>query len=204
MSAPITINLAVEDRLSEDVLRKLVESSGRPFDIGTCYHRGGFGYLKSKIAGFNAAAERIPFLVLTDLDRCECAPSLIAEWLPNRRSPKLLFRIAVREVEAWLLADRQGLATYLGISEANIPRNPESLTDPKQALISCARKSKRRSLREAIVPATGTTSKLGPDYNACLGRFVAEYWQPELAQAESESLERTIRCIGNLGSSVYQ
>jgi hypothetical protein len=198
MSVPVTINLAVEDRLSEDVLRKLVESSERQFAIGTCYCRGGFGYLKSKIAGFNAAAERTPFLVLTDLDRCECAPSLIADWLPKRRSSNLMFRIAVREVEAWLLADRRGLADYLGIAEASIPRNPESLADPKEVLISCARKSKRRLLREAILPAAGTTSKVGPDYNACLGRFVTSCWRPDLAQAESESLARTIRCLRKL------
>lgn len=198
MSVPLAINLAVEDRLSEDVLRKLVATSGRSIEIATCYRRGGFGYLKSKIAGFNLAARRIPFLVLTDLDRCECAPSLIADWLPHKRSPNLLFQIAVREVEAWLLAHRQGLASYFGVAEASIPRNPESLPDPKQALILCARKSKRRAIREAIVPARGTTAKLGPNYNACLGRFVANLWQPEIAKAEAESLARAILCLSSV------
>lgn len=195
MSGPIALNLAVEDSLSEAVLRRMLAVLGSRFEVANCFGHGGFGYLKKSVKGFNNAAKGIPFLLLTDLDKDECAPSLIAEWLPVTRHHNLLFRVAVREVEAWLLAHRSALADYFAVSEAHIPVDPESLPDPKQSLIAAARKSRRREIREAIVPAAGTSAKQGPDYNACLGRFVIENWDPHEAQKQSDSLKRTMRCL---------
>jgi len=42
----IPINLAVEDPLSEAVLRAILRQSNRPYELGTCYCQGGYGYLK--------------------------------------------------------------------------------------------------------------------------------------------------------------
>ncbi len=101
----IPIQLAVEDSLSESVLRAIIRHSGRDYQIGVCYCRGGFGYLKTKIAGFNNAAKRTPFVVLADLDDSECDPLMIRKWLPNGAIRNLIFRMAVREIESWVLAD---------------------------------------------------------------------------------------------------
>ncbi len=76
----IPVNLVVEDFLSEAVLRRLLENSNQPFAVGACYCHGGFGYIKSKIMGFNHAAKGTPFLVLTDLDQAECPPAMLKEW----------------------------------------------------------------------------------------------------------------------------
>jgi len=65
----IPIQLAVEDELSEKVLRRLLTDSDRPFHVSSVINRGGYGYLKSKIDGFNKSAKGLPFLVLTDLDQ---------------------------------------------------------------------------------------------------------------------------------------
>lgn len=54
--------------------------------------------------GFNFAARLTPFLVLADLDRIECAPKLIRDWLPVEKHPNPVFRVAVREVESWVQA----------------------------------------------------------------------------------------------------
>jgi len=83
MNDIIPINLAVEDILTEEVLRNMLNRSSRRFAVGSCFRRSGFGYLKSKITGFNNAAKGIPFLVVTDLDETECPPVLIKEWLPS-------------------------------------------------------------------------------------------------------------------------
>ena len=115
------VNLAVEDDLSEVVLRTMLHKSGRQYAVCFCYGRSGFGYLKRKIVGFNNAAKGTPFLVLTDLDKKECAPLLIQEWLQVPKHPNLLFRIAVRSVESWLLADRTSFASYLGVQRNSIP-----------------------------------------------------------------------------------
>ena len=113
-----TINIAVEDSLSEAVIRKIIQHSHRQFTIGYCYCKGGYGYLKRTIRGFNNAAKGTPFLVLTDLE-AECPPIQIREWLPEPAHQNLLFRIAVKEVESWLLSDRMGsrkTILYLSVS----------------------------------------------------------------------------------------
>lgn len=189
--SPIFINLAVEDELSEAVLRRILAYTERPFSVAACYRRGGYGYLKERINGFNQAARATPYLVLTDLDRVECPPLLIREWFSHPKHPNLLFRVAVREVEAWLLADGTGVAHFFGVAESLIPRNVEALADPKQALINLARRSRRKMLREAIVPPPGSTRQQGPDYNGALFPFVQQ-WNIDEAMQNSLSLKRTV------------
>ena len=70
---------------------------------------------------FNHGAKGTPFILLTDLDKNECAPMLIQEWLTDPLHPNLIFRVAVHEVEAWILADREAFAPFLGISPAGHP-----------------------------------------------------------------------------------
>jgi hypothetical protein len=188
MDGPIPVQLVVEDPLSEAVVRRLLQDL--PIAIGACYGRQGFGYIRKKIGAFNHAAKVCPFLVLTDLDTRECAAALIREWLPQHRHPNLLFRVAVREVESWLLADPAGLAAFLGIASRIIPTDPDSLDDPKRTLIDLTRTSRKRDLREAIVPRPGSTAAIGPDYNGALAGFVAQNWNPVEAGRRSDSLRR--------------
>lgn len=192
MTETIYIHLAVEDVLSEEVLRKLLAIFGPRFEVGQCYRQRGYGYLKKQAACFNQASRITPFLMLTDLDTGVCPASLIAEWLPTARHSNFLFRVAVREVESWLLADRATLARFLSVSPAVIPRDPETLPDPKRELISIAKSSRRREVREAIVPSPKTTAKQGPDYNGCLARFVSEHWNPDAAKGSADSLRRIL------------
>jgi hypothetical protein len=47
----IPIILAVEDALSEAVLKEMLKQSKRPFfRYGTCLNRGGYGYIKKIIS----------------------------------------------------------------------------------------------------------------------------------------------------------
>lgn len=192
---PIPINLAVEDFLSEKVLRKILRFTKRPYTPGTCFCKGGYGYLKKSITGYNHAAKTTPFLVLADLDNIECPPALIREWLPHPKHPNLLFRIAVREIEAWLLAHREAFAEFLGIPVRSIPFIVDTINDPKQFLLSLAKKSKKRQLREAITPAPGSTARVGPDYNGQLGVFVERWWNVASAMRHSPSLKRTVKAV---------
>ncbi len=191
----IPINLAVEDTLSEAVLKEMLKQSQRPFSIGTCLNRGGYGYLKRILPGLNHAAQGMTYLVLTDLDTAECRLAIISEWLTQPKHPNLLFRVAVREVEAWLLAHREAFAEFLGISVTLIPNNVDEIPDPKQLLINLARKSKKRNLRDAIVPAVNSTAKIGKDYNGQLIQFVQHNWQVESAQVNSPSLQRAMNAV---------
>jgi hypothetical protein len=197
MSNIIPIHLAVEDILSEAVLRMLLKQSGKNFEVGSCFRRRGFGYLRTKIEGFNNAAKGTPFLVLTDLDQSECAPRLIKEWLTSRKQPNLIFRVAVRAVESWLLAHRKALSGFFGISENQFPSDPDGIPNPKKFLIRLAAKSRKRELRKSIVPAPGSTALIGPDYNGKMIEFVEREWQVREAVKYSQSLKKAVTAINS-------
>jgi hypothetical protein len=194
-SDAIVINLVVEDDLSEAVLRKILQQSLKNFYIGACFGKKGFGYIKSKIAGFNKSAKGTPFFVLADLDRNECPPLLINEWLGEPIHPNLLFRIAVRQVESWILADRNGFAKFLGISVKNLPHNPDEENDSKHALIDIVSRSRKSNLKRAILPIPGGTAKVGPAYNSELSRFIYGYWNLQNAIECSPSLRKTVLAV---------
>lgn len=193
MTTPIPINLVVEDVLSEAVLRAVLGAHSR-FAVEVCHIGRGYGYIKQKIGAFNNAAKGTPYFILADL-AAECAPTQNSQWLRVPAKPNLLFRIAVKEIESWVLADRIGVASFLGISETLIPVSVDEIVDPKHFLIELARRSRRRVLREAIVPRSNTTAKIGPDYNGQLCSFVAKEWNVQAAVASSRSLRRAIDAI---------
>ncbi|NVM22149.1 MAG: hypothetical protein HWN68_10270 [Desulfobacterales bacterium] len=195
MNDVIPINLAVEDPLSEIVVRVMLQQSGRHYAVGTCFGHYGFGYLKKRVNGFNNAAQGTPFLVLTDLDQTDCPPVLIREWFSSPIHNNLLFRIAVREVEAWLLAHRSAFAAFLGVREALVPDNPDELIDPKRSLIELTAKSRKRGIRDAIIPRAGSTARIGPDYNGQLISYVQNNWKAKEAINHSTSLSKAFHAI---------
>jgi hypothetical protein len=186
----IDIALATEDALSEAVAIALLQQSGREYRIWQRLRRKGFGYLKSKAHAFNQMAfSGLPVLLLTDLDRHPCAPALRRDWLPGPISERLLFRVAVREVESWLIADPEGLAGFLGISRAKIPLAPDQLPEAKGSLLSLVKTSRKRALRSEILPAPGSTAPVGLGYNLQWSRFVRDHWSPRRAAERSPSLQ---------------
>ncbi len=187
----IPVNLVYEDQISEFVMIKLVNSTGK-YRIVNTYSEGGFGYIKKNLNGFNTASKGCPFFVLTDLDTVECAPSLIQNWLKVPSHPNLLFRVAVREVEAWLLADIEGFSIYTGISIANLSKNPEELVDPKLELLNLIRKCRKRDIREDILPRDEFAA-IGPNYNGRLAEYVSLFWSIERASKRSKSLQKALQ-----------
>lgn len=182
--------LAVEDALSEALGRKLIAHHfGPDIDI-TVLMRNGNGYLKTNISKFIDIARHYPLLLITDLDNLECAPSLKKSWLNGRREPEeMVFRVAVREVETWLLADFQGFAGFLGLAVNAFPAEPESIADPKAALLKLASKC-RNGKNKDILPKPGSTSKIGLGYNDALCGFVENDWDLIAASGVSNSLNR--------------
>ncbi len=191
----IYFSVAVEDALSEVVARHLIEQSS--FRVLSCYRKGGYGYLKSRIHGFNEAAKASPFFMLTDLDKYACATELKTDWLKQTPHPNFLFRIAVRSVESWLLADAEGLATFFRVSKKLIPDKPDELPNPKAKVIELAKRSSKREIREDIVPKQNSTAKIGPNYNGRLGSFINTSWNLQRAIKHSESLHRAFNALKN-------
>lgn len=114
-------------------------------------------------------------------------------------SSQLMIRVAVLEIEAWLLADRVGVAQWRSVAASRVPDNPEGISDPKRTLIELASRSRNRHLREAIVPRRGTgTHQVGPGYNQSVGEFASQFWNPETARSHAPSLNRAIIRIAEL------
>ncbi len=196
------VNLAVEDELGEQMLRVLLNQSGRVFHIGTVRGKQGSGFLKKSLNAFNNAAKGTAYIVFTDLDDRPCAPFLIEEWFncsmaryATRRHTNLLFRIAVREVESWILADRDAIAKFLGVSVQLIPAQTDLIQDPKALLLTLANKSRKRSLRDDLVPRLGDQRRVGPDYNGRLSEFLHSSWRATVAELNSSSLARARRAL---------
>lgn len=191
MTAHHYVVLVREDELSEAVLRRLIEHSERSFIVHTAITTRGFGGIKAGIDRFRNACKAVPHVVLTDLDQIECAPELLDTWGAVNLPALLLIRVAVREIEAWLIADRSGLASFLNIPERRLPTQPEAELDPKQTLINAARRSRARFARE-IVPEPGSPRSVGPLYNAHMIRFVRQAWDVSNASLSAPSLARTV------------
>jgi len=194
--------LAVEDELSEAVgVRIIRETLGCDIAVQVL-RKGGFGYLKSKLRSFAEMSRHYAVLMITDLDMEVCASSLKATWFVGIEQPeKFVFRVAVREIESWLLADTHQLAGFLGVQEAVIPRDPDSVNDPKASLIQIARKAKRE-LRDDIVPDRGVKAKQGLGYNKALCPFVATNWNIQHAAKNSESLRRACYRVAELADRI--
>ena len=197
---PIPIRLAVEDELSEWVARRALAE--RPVDYRVCatYTRGGVGYLKRQARAFNNAAKASPFLVLADLDRYKCPPELVKDWLGCPQHKHFLLRVAVREVESWLLADMAGLCEYLGLKTPSALSSFEGLVDPKLELLKLALHCPSRMKRDSLVwcdPADGRLRQ-GPDYNGTLAPFVRDRWNLRTAQIHCRSLERLFLALARI------
>lgn len=184
--------VAVEDDLSAAAMRKLIRVSGREFVITRIMNARGYGQLKANIARFKTACYVLPHLVLTDLDKYPCPPALLEDWDATTLPPQLLLRIAVREVEAWLLADSEGIATFLSVAKNKIPNDPEAEADPKRTLINLARKSRKRRIAIELVPEAGSSARIGPLYNERLAEFVEKTWNVERARTVAPSLDRAL------------
>ncbi len=194
--------LATEDALSEAVAETMLRQSGGHV-VHTRLRRNGFGYLKSKIGALNQMAHTVmPVLLVTDLDQWRCPPALIADWLPGGPDPCLLFRVAVRETESWLLADRWAFAEFLCLPTVMVPERPDELMDPKAALLKLVRKSKRRDLKQDILPARGVSFPVGLGYNDRLIHFVRERWDSQKAAQVSASLARTVARVARFNTGM--
>jgi hypothetical protein len=137
--------------------------------------------------------------VLVDLDQdATCAAELCRDWIATKAA-KLCFRVAVRAVESWLLADRESIAKFLSVTQSRIPIDPESELNPKQIMVDLAAKSKRRSIREDMVPRPGSGRSVGAAYTSRLIEFVqSPLWRPLVAAERAQSLQRCRRCLKQL------
>lgn len=191
ISDRIVISGAVEGPTDQAVLYRLLKHVG--VELGPVYGGKGKSYLRKHIAGYNEAARHSSWIVLVDLNQdADCAPPFRESWIP-RPAPHMCFRVAVRAVESWFFADVERLARFLSVGRARIPTLPEQVEDPKATMVELARQSRKRDIREDMVPRPGSGRKVGPAYASRLMEFAQNSWRPQVAAARCDSLRRCIQ-----------
>lgn len=192
MSKILEVALVVEDVLSLVVMEKVLTHTGRGYKVVRTMVERGVDNIRQSIAKYRNASNALAHVVLTDLDNAPCPPFLREQWGVATLPDSMLFRIAVREVEAWVLADRVGFADFAGIPQSKVSQTPETLVDPKQSLINLVRQSRNRRLATELVPLQGSSMSKGPLYNERLSQFVRERWDVAAAMQTAPSLKRTV------------
>lgn len=172
--------------------RLIVAAGGRP---GTDYvaRRGprGKGALDERIRGLVIAARHgLRVLVLRDLDEDPCAGPVVRRLAPNPPST-LSLRLAVRAVEAWLLADHDGMAKGLTVSPTALPALPETLADPKGELRRIGKISRDSEVRRLCA---GTPQVFG----GLTAALATDCWDPCRAARRAPSLARALKRLRTL------
>ena len=183
-----------EDEITHQIMLRLYDFFQGCFSESKAIPCYGNGKMKRRINAYNNASQFGHYFIITDLDNYQCASFLIKDWLQDQRSGKLLFRVAVHEVESWLLADRENFAAFFSISQNLVPLKPDNETDPKRIVISLAKRSRKREIREAVVPIDEYAS-IGPGYNIQFQNFIQNSWDIESARKNSPSLDRAIKSL---------
>jgi hypothetical protein len=106
----IRVNVLVEGSTDEPVAKRLLKHSG--LEVGIVYGRKGKPDLLRRLPNYNQAAQFAPWFIVVDLDTdSQCPSQALSKWLPDP-SIGMRFRIAVRAIEAWLLADKENMAQF--------------------------------------------------------------------------------------------
>ena len=204
MATPVVLTAAVEGLADEVLLKRICDSVGA--SVGQVYGRYGKSYILKNLNGYNHSAQFRHWVVLVDLDNDgPCVPEVLPRWLPAP-SRLMRLRVAVRELESWLLADSERIAKFLGVAVAEIPADPDSIADPKRLMVQLARSSRRRAIREDMVPNVGSGQQVGPAYTSRMIEFIQSVeagWRPDVAAGNSDSLRRCISAISNLARQEF-
>jgi hypothetical protein len=192
------IHLVPEGHMEEPTGRRLIAFCGH--SLGTIYNsRRGCGYIRSRAALYHSlATSHSGVLVLTDFRDAgaPCPVAALDAYLLHKiphPAPSFIFRFAVNELESWLMADRSGLAQFLGVPVTRLPKEPEAEEKPKRTLVAIARHSSKTRIRDGLAPPPGSQASVGPLYRAMMSVFIEQRWNIEAATANAPSLERCVR-----------
>jgi len=190
------IHLLAEGHLEVPVASKLLAFCDHL--MGNVYGRKGCDYIRNKAAAFyHYATDTQGVLVLTDFrdTRKVCVVDALKEYFLDKvpNPPKsFLCRFAKNELESWLLADREGMAKFLGVALSKMPRLPEEEPFPKKTLVTLASGSKKREIREGIAPPPSHNAAVAPGYLRLMHKFIAKHWDIENSMNHAPSLERCL------------
>ena len=198
MARPLAI--FAEDKLTEAVLQKCVAEYLPDHTVIRSDVACGRGNVKKSLAAYANLASSMPVIIGVDLDHDPCPPQLLSDWdVAGFNNANLIVRVAVREVEAWVLADKKRFANFVGGTSDHIPSSPDEIEDPKRLLLEFARATASDDLKRDLIPINfGQYPRIGPAYNLRMCKFVRDRWRPHVAGGRSASLARAIRALESL------
>lgn len=164
-------------------------------EINQIFPGYGKGHIDKKAQAFNHASVYTPFFVLRDLDHDADCPHRLIEKLVRNKIENFLLRIPVRETEVWLLADYANFGSFFGVSRGLIPHELERLDDPKETVVTIARRSRKRAIREDMVRETPNGPATGPAYTSRISEFAQSHWDITNAMEHSNSLRRCVKAL---------
>jgi hypothetical protein len=194
-----------EDEISGGIIGEIISQLGievvlYPVSYIKRTHPNGVGSIRTNISKYNNAANYHPFLVMVDSDNVPCGPELIRKWGLTAINPGLLFQVAVREVESWVLSDSESFLSHFQIPISMItkfPSDTDLLPDPKNFLMEMISHSHKMNYKRRILPEKGSTARVGKDYNSSILEFIGRDWQIARAEKKSTSLKRFVKKLSN-------
>lgn len=193
------LTIAAEGSCDLAMMRRMVDSAGHQVDRE--FNCRGKGNLDKRLPGYINACAHYNWFVLRDLDRDHaCAPGLLGMLAPQGIPDRMLFRIAVRSMESWLLADRDAISGWLRVPKRQVDSSPEDLQDPKGYLASLASRSSSKELRQRMSPDDRSGARVGPEYESSITEFISQHWKPTRAAdgGLSPSLSRAMAALASL------
>jgi hypothetical protein len=111
------------------------------------------------------------------------------------------FRVVVREIEAWLLADHDRFTSFFSVPASAVPDQPDQLPDPKATLLATVARSRRKAIRMDMLPRPGSGREVGAAYTSRLIEFAGDGdqgWRPNVAALRSPSLSSCLTRLESL------
>ena len=190
MAGYVYAQVIVEGVTDIPVVTALMRAAGWADSEFSVTSANGKGAIDNNIRKYWKAARVHPFVIFRDLDRDGegCPVTLRAELVEHTpgESPDLLIRIVDQCIESWILADRQGVAEFCGVSPARV-KIPAS--HHKSYLLSMFREAK---LKDAVAHVDNELD-FGPAYELHVQRFMTTAWNAGRAADDSPSLRRALQ-----------
>ena len=139
-------------------------------------------------------------LALRDLDDdAACAPTLVALLLPDKNE-RMLLRVCVKQVESWLMADKEAYARFCGVPLGHIPDNPETVGNPKALIQSLGESGKAVKLHRHFSKLKRTGVPMWGMLGEWHAQFAEKHWDPVRAadSNRSPSLTRALARVKEL------
>ena len=192
LNSPVYINIAFEDVLCEAVINRLLSQVWPEAIIYKKFHGRGSGYLKTHLQAFIHSSRSTPFFVLLDSDNEGCAKKMLDSLSLKAPPYNFILRIAVHEVESWILADYDNFLKVINVKSGHCPVNTDTIKQPKEYILNLARKSASSMIKKSLLPTKDGGALQGPGYNSVMVRFALEKWDIFNASLRSESLKRAV------------